>query len=123
MASSIIKYSGLNTLNEEEQGTLKGIIEKEQERIKRLLKDITDLHVDVKTHDKGGKRKFYMIHIRAIAPTKNFAYTPKEGDVKKSDYWDITAASHKAIDALEHEIDHKMHTKVENWKKTGVKKK
>lgn len=122
MVSNIIKYSGLNGLIEEDQITVKNIVEKEFPRIQRLLKNITDLYVDVKTHDKGGKRKLYIIHMRTVSPTKIFAYTPKEIDAKKSDYWDIASATHKAIEALENEIKHKLKSDTENWKKTGVKK-
>ena len=119
---NIIKYSGLNKLTGDEQGILKKIINEEFLRVQRLLKEMTDLKIDVKTHDKGGKRKMYVIGIRAIAPTHVFRYNVNEADIKKSPYYDIATASHKAIDALEQEMKHKLKSSTQNWKKAGLKK-
>ena len=119
---NIVKYSGLKQLTLEEQTVLRKIIEEEYPRVQRLVKNITDVTVDVKTHDKGGKRKMYLIYLKAVAPRHVFTIRAKENEIQKSKQWDIAAAAHKAIDALEQEMKHKLKSSTESWRKTDIKR-
>ncbi len=117
---SMIKYNGLDNLTTEEQSELKRIVEKEFPKTERLVKDVESLGVDIKTHDKGGKRKLYMIDLRLISAKKVFNIKAKEADIKKSAYWDIAAASHKAMESLQTEATHAMKSD-DSWNKKNTK--
>lgn len=118
----IIKYKGLKQLTPQEQETLKTIITKKYPEIKRMIKNITDLKVNIKVHDKEGKRKRYQIFMQAIAPTIIFESKRKETYLKKLSDWDLARATHKAVNKLKKEIEHIMKTEKPAWKKTGIKR-
>ena len=51
-----IKYSGLSSLSEEEQETIKGITEKEYPKIQRMIKNKSDLSVHIRTMKKNTRK-------------------------------------------------------------------
>lgn len=118
MMQNIIKYSGLRDLSEEERVALKSIVEKEYPKIQRMIKNVSDLTIDIKTMKKD-TRKRYMLSCRLEAPTIKF--TVKTKDTEKGGDWDITKATHKALEALQFEIKHRLRTDTESWRKGGLK--
>lgn len=98
--TNIIKYIGLNDLNDIEQSTVKSVIENNYEKIHRLTKNITNLTVHVKIYEKRESAKKYSVHLRAEAPTK--IYTSNHAD------WDLPRVLHKCINSILTEIEHKL---------------
>ncbi len=115
---NIIKYSGLKDLDAEEQSILKNLIEKEYPRIQRLVKNVSDLIVNVKVSKKQ-TRKRYIISFRLEAPTRMFSVKTK--DTEMGGDWDITKATHKALNALYFEVKHRLKSDTGSWKKGGIK--
>jgi len=111
---NIIKYIGLNDLNRDEASSIKQIIEKDYEKIHRLLKNnITDLSVHVKTYGDG-KVKKYSIHIRAEAPTRKlFSTEAFDRDIKRT--------MRKALTNIINEIKHNFDSKQTRLSKLKVK--
>jgi len=107
---NIIKYNGLNDLGELERYQLKNIVEKEYEEVHKLFSgSITDLCVHIKTIDKGGAAKKYILKIRAEAPTRIFA-----ADVTDID---LNRAARKVIEKLKNEINNAFKPKEKWWGK------
>ncbi len=117
-----IRYNGLDHLTDEEQYVLKKLVEKEFPKIERMMKNVDSVVVDVKTHDKGGKRKMYMLDVKVIAPKTVFSVKAKENTIKKSPYWDLAASAHHAMESLEAEVKHKLKADTVAWKKTDMKR-
>ena len=115
---NIIKYSGLKNLSDEEQSALKNIIEKEFPKIQRLMKNASDLNVNIKTLKKD-KRKRFIISMKLDAPGKIF--TVKNKDTERGGDWDLIKSTHKELDSLYFEIKHSLKTDTEPWKKGGIK--
>ena len=117
-----VEYTGLKLLTEDEQGILRKIIEEEYPKLERFSKGMDTLEVDVKTHDKGGKRKLYLLNVKAVAGEKVYAIRATEKDIQKSPYWDIASATHKAMSHLSDELKHKLKEDIEPWRKKDAKK-
>lgn len=115
---NIIKYSGLKNLDDEEQIILKSIVEKEYPKIQRLIKNVSDIIVNIKTMKKETRKRF-IISMRLEAPTKIF--TIKSKDTEKGGDWDLAKATHKAVDALYFEVKHRLKSDTEPWKRGGIK--
>ncbi|MEW6063162.1 MAG: HPF/RaiA family ribosome-associated protein [Nanoarchaeota archaeon] len=97
MMINIIKYIGLKDLSELEQSSVKKTLEREYEKIHRLIKNITNITCHIKLYDIEGKAKKYSVHIRAEAPTKIF--TANTAD------WDLGTALHECINGVKKEIE------------------
>lgn len=111
---NIIKYIGLNDLNRDESDSVKQIIEKDYEKIHRLLKnELTDLSVHVKTYGDG-KVKKYSVHIKAEAPTRKL-FSTETFDM------DIKRTMRKAVNKIINEIKHNFESKQTRSSKLKVK--
>ena len=111
---NIIKYIGLNDLDDLEQSTVKSIIEGNYEKIHRLTRNITNLTVHVKIYEKREAAKKYSIHLRAESPTQIFT-------VNNAD-WDLARVLHKSIEGMVTEIEHKLKTTPQRDKELELKK-
>ena len=116
---NIIRYTGLKNLSEEEQFTLKSIMKKHFQKVERLIKDRCELVVTVKTQKKTSRKRF-AIGLRLEAPGMKF--TAKTRDTERGGDWDLTKASHKALNAIYFEVKHRLKTDTQQWKKGGIKK-
>ena len=116
-----LEYVGLDHLTTEEQRILKRIGSEELPKCERLVDNIEKLKVEVKTHDKGGKRKFFIINLQVVIGKKVFSLQGKEKDVKKSSSCDITSASHHVFDGLQAELKRKVRADAGIGKKPSVK--
>ena len=116
---NIIKYSGLKNLNEEEQSILKSLVEKDYPRLERMVKNTCDLTVDINTSKKETRKRF-MISLRLESPAQRFVV--KTRDTEQWGDWDLTKATHKALDALYFEIKHRLKTDTSSWKKGSIKR-
>lgn len=114
-----IEYSGLKNLSEIEKTALRSIVENENEKIQRLVKDDYSLNINIKTLKKLTKKRF-IISFKLEAPTIRFFVKTK--DTEEGGDWDITKATHKGLKALEFEIKHKLKSDTSEWKKSIVKK-
>ena len=103
--NEIIQFVGLKDLEPMEQETVQRLTTEYYEKIKRDFNNITDLVVHIKTHGKGGERKKFSIHIRAIAPTVMI-------ETDKSHDFDLARAVHKAFEDVRTQIHHKLHTDI-----------
>lgn len=90
-----IKYTNLESLTENEQESLKEILEKGFPEIARLIKNDFNLRVHTKVFEKE-KVKKYSIHLKLESPTKMF-----NADVSG---WDLRTAVHKAVDKIKNEL-------------------
>ncbi len=95
-----IQYIGLDEINEAERAVLDKLSSEYYDKIQRELKNITSITVHIKVHSKGGERKKYSVHIKAIAPTRIH-----ESDIASD--WDFARTIHKSFKNLEREITHK----------------
>ncbi len=116
---NIIKYSGLNNLSEEEQSIVKTIVEKEYPKIQRVIKNISDLTINIKTMKKMTRKRF-MINFKLEAP--GIRFNAKTRDTERGGDWDLAKACHKALEGLQFEIKHRLKTDMENWKKGSIKR-
>lgn len=94
-----IQYIGLDQIGEAERAILDKLSSEYYGKIQRELKNITSITIHIKVHSKGGERKKYSIHIKAIAPTRIH-----ESDIAAD--WDFARTLHKSFKNLEREITH-----------------
>jgi hypothetical protein len=102
MATGIIKFIGLNKLEDSEQAMIKELAERHSLGIQREIKDITDIVLQIQTERGGDKRPKYAITLRADT-TKGVISSEKSSD------WDLNKAIAEAFKKLEKEISHKFH--------------
>jgi len=101
----VIQFVGVNCLSAEEQEVIQRLTTENYEKIKRDLRNITNMTVHVKCYEKEGNRKKYSMHVKVIAPTKEF-------NSSKADDWELPRALHKAFNDIRSQIQHRMHTDV-----------
>ena len=116
--NNIIKYSNLKVLDEQEASSLKSIVEKEYDKIVKLLPEPSDLIVDVKVAHKD-KNKRYMISLRLETASK--IYTTKSKDTNETADYDLVKAAHKICTHLYNEVSHSVGKDKGNTKKKGIK--
>ncbi|HZX12711.1 MAG TPA: hypothetical protein VFE88_04615 [Candidatus Nanoarchaeia archaeon] len=117
MEGKIVMYAGLSKLDGEEQATVRRIVEGSVEEVRRLVKELGKLKVTVKTHHAAGKRKLYILFLAAETDKGVFTVAGSEADIKKSKYFDVATASHKAVEALKWEMKRKLKADMQPWKK------
>lgn len=100
--TDLLQFVGLNELEPMEQELVQRVSTENFEKIKRMLKNITKVKVQIKVYDKEGKRKKYSIHIQASSATN-------ELDVDKAQDYDLARAIHKGFEDLKNLIEHRMH--------------
>ena len=100
-ANELIQFVGVSSLEPEEQVLVSRLSTENYEKIKRALKNITNMTVHIKCYEKtGGKRKF-SLHVRVAAPTI------KVIESCKSDDFDLARALHKAFNDVRTQIQHR----------------
>ena len=98
-----IRYTGLNDLNPSHQMYLQKYAERHVKNILRKTKMDTSLRILVKSYDKEGARRKYVVDVTTVLPNK------KNFRAEKDDYLFENAVK-KVFDALEFEIGHKLHS-------------
>lgn len=105
----VIQFIGIDNLEPLELADVQKISTKEFEKIKRVVKNITSLVVQVKTYKKEGNKKKYSIHLRCSSPTKVF-------ESCRAHDWELARAVHNAFDNLKTQIKHTFKND-NSWKK------
>ena len=99
----VIQFIGVSDLEPMEQETVNRLTTESYEKIKRDMKNITNMVVHVKLHEKEGSRKKYSIHVRAICPTGTL-------ESCKAHDFELPRALHKAFNDIREQIKHKFHS-------------
>ncbi len=105
--SNSVKYSGLDSLNLLEKAKLRNIIESRYTKISRILKEPSDLSINLKLHEKEKKKK-YSIHGRLECASKVFS--------AKAFDWDIKKVSHEITNKIESEVRKKFKVEQKGWR-------
>lgn len=100
--SDMLQFVGMKDLEPMEQELVQRISTENFEKIKRMMKNITKVKVQIKTHKRDGKRKKYSIHLQARAPGGPL-------DVDRAQDFDLARAIHKGFQDLKQRIEHRMH--------------
>ena len=101
--NSIISYVGLEGLEDDDKEAIMELTEKYFPKIQRLVKNIMELIVHIKRHDKEGHRTKWDTHVRLEAPGHVF-------DSTKASEWELNVSLHKAFQDVESQIQHRYHT-------------
>ncbi len=104
MVEEVIQFIGVRELEPEEQQVVSNLSTEYYQKLKRSVKNFTSLAVHVKTHNKGGAKKKFSVHIRLIAPTHIIESRKAAAD------WDLARTLHKAFKNIENEVKDKLHT-------------
>jgi len=96
-----IQYIGLKELGKEERSELDRISAEYHKKIQRSLKNDTSLVIHIKDYTKGGAKRKFSIHARAVAPTCIFEATSSD--------WDFARTLHTVLGDLEEQINHRLH--------------
>ncbi|MBW2973455.1 hypothetical protein KY346_03625 [Candidatus Woesearchaeota archaeon] len=99
----IIQFIGVKDLEPMEQETVQRLTTENYEKIKRDLKNMTDMKVHVKTYKKEGTKKKYSIHILVSFPGKAI-------ESCRAHDFELPRALHKAFNDIKEQIHHKLHT-------------
>jgi len=100
----LIQFIGVNDLNSEQQALVSKLSTESFEKFTRLLKNIEQMVVHIKSYEKEGQKKKYSLHVRLKAPTMAVIESCKSHD------FDLARALHKAFDDIRVQIEHKFHT-------------
>ncbi|MEM4239573.1 MAG: hypothetical protein QXK08_00025 [Candidatus Woesearchaeota archaeon] len=100
----MIQFVGVNELSADEQSIVSKISTENYEKLARILKNIEQMVVHIKTYENEGKKKKFALHIRVKAPTSAIIESCKSHD------FDLARALHKAFDDIRVQIEHKFHT-------------
>lgn len=104
-----IEFTGLKELGLNEQEKLKTLMYNKYKKIENLDNNLTKLKVNIKTVDKGGQRKRYILQLKAEFPSKK-TFTSEVED------WLLSSTCHKAINDLKNEIEKAYEIEGKNWK-------
>jgi hypothetical protein len=99
MQEEIIQFIGVKDLSEDEKEIVNTLSTEYYGKIKRSLKNLTSMVVQVKIYQKEGAKKKYSINVRVIAPTRMI-------EADKAADWDLARTLHKAFKNIEREIEH-----------------
>lgn len=101
--NSIISYVGLDGVEEDDKEAIMEITEKYFPKIQRLVKNMMELVVHIKKHNKEGHRIKWDTRVRLEAPGHVF-------DSTKASEWELEASLHKSFQDVESQIQHRYHT-------------
>ena len=99
----IIQFIGVHDLEPMEQETVQTLTTENYPKIKRALKNITNLKVHVKTYKKEGEQKKFSLHVQAIYPGGTI-------ESNRAHDFELPRAIHKAFNDITEQIHHKLHT-------------
>lgn len=100
-AKEIINFIGMRDLEPEEQYLVNRLSTGNYQKIKRVLKNITNMTVHIKCYEKTGGKKKFSLHVRVSAPTTKVIESCRSHD------FDLARALHKAFDDVRTQINHK----------------
>jgi prephenate dehydrogenase len=100
----MIQFVGVNELAPEEQELVSRLSTESYEKFTRILKNIEQMVVHIKTYENEGQKKKFALHVRVKAPTSAIIESCKSHD------FDLARALHKAFDDIRVQIEHKFHT-------------
>ncbi|GEM_PF-4132995 len=109
-----IRYKGFKDLNEEEQEIIKNVLNQEYSKIEKLTSESSNLEAYIKTAKKETRKRF-TVNLKLQTPKETFRIQTK--DTEKGGDWDLKKAIRQALNALEHEVKHKLGK--ENKKRGG----
>ena len=94
-----ISYIGLKDLTDDEQKILRGVLDKEYPKIKRITPNIKNIMVHAKVYSRLKARK-YSVHLKVD--------TPEEFFTSHATDWDLATVTHKVISKISKEINSKL---------------
>ncbi|MEM2916281.1 MAG: hypothetical protein QXT19_02910 [Candidatus Woesearchaeota archaeon] len=100
----LIQFVGVNELDAEQQALVSKLSTESFEKFTRLLKNVEQMVVHIKSYEREGKKKKFSLHVRLKAPTTAVIESCKSHD------FDLARALHKAFDDIRAQIEHKFHT-------------
>ncbi len=98
-----IQFVGVSKLEPEEQMLISKLSTENYQKIKRMLKNVTNMTVHVKCYDKEGSKKKFSLHVRVAIPTMKVIESCKSHD------FDLARALHKAFNDIRTQISHRFH--------------
>ncbi|MFC1697373.1 hypothetical protein ACFL1H_03505 [Nanoarchaeota archaeon] len=101
--AGIIRYIGLNDLEEPDARMVQAIAETHSIEIQRIMRNITNLTLNIKIYSRTGHRQKYSVHLKVESPTATIT-----SDL--SSEWDLQKATASAFRKLERQILHRFHT-------------
>lgn len=121
----IIKYIHVKDLKPAEKDILNAIVNNSKEKFEQLAPDALELIIDVKTLKPEDKKTRRHILNLTLKTAKSGVFRTKigESDMKRSGSYDLALGCHKAIDALQSEVKHKLKHDIGLWKKLSEKMK
>lgn len=99
----MIQFVGVNELAPEEQELVSRLSTENYEKFTRLVKNIEQMVVHIKTYENEGQKKKFALHIRIKVPTMAIFESCKSHD------FDLARALHKSFDDIKTQIEHKFH--------------
>jgi hypothetical protein len=99
----MIQFVGVNELAPEEQELVSRLSTESYEKFTRLIRNIEQMVVHIKSYESEGGKKKFALHIRIKVPTKEIIESCKSHD------FDLARALHKAFDDIRVQIEHKFH--------------
>jgi hypothetical protein len=93
-----IQFVGLSELEQLEQDKINSLVTKYLEKIRRLIYNISLIHIHIKQYKKKETNSKYVLVVKVSIPKKTF-------EAEKSD-WDLPKATHLCFEALINEIQH-----------------
>lgn len=100
----LIQFIGVSELQPEQQELVSRLSTESFEKFTRLLKNIEQMVVHVKSYESEGGKKKFSLHVRLKAPTSAIIESCKSHD------FDLARALHRAFDDIRTQIEHKFHT-------------
>ena len=105
-AQEVIRFIGVKDLEPEEQYLVSKLSTENYQKIKRVLKNVTNMTVHVKCYEKTGGKKKFSLHVRVSAPTKNIIESCKAHD------FDLARALHKAFADVRTQLKRKFYSEM-----------
>ena len=97
-----ITIKGIENLNEKEKSIVQNLVNKRFLKIERQTKNETSIKVVVKEYEKEGNRKKYSVDLTVQSANNHFK--------SKDAGWDLAKSLNKALDKIQTEVEHKLHT-------------
>jgi len=94
----VLRYVGIKSLGESDSFTVKRISEKVYPKLLRYMPD-AELVLIIKKYEKTGNRQKFSVHSKLNNPKMKFK--------SESFDWDISKATHKALNKLQTEVKRK----------------
>jgi hypothetical protein len=104
----VLQFIGVSELDPEEQETVNRLSTEYFEKVKRDVKNLTNVTVHVKVYgaeEENKRAKKYALHVKVYCPSQQFESCKSHG-------FELAKALHQAFDDVRTQIRHAFHTDV-----------